>query len=143
MKTVTMVYQSINYEAPNYFSSLFEKLSQTTIEEVRSTKNDLKLSLLKISSDHKYFSCRGARIWNSLSAYVKMFKPKINSKRLTKSVRNPFANFITSSFSSLFAFSYVAFAVISSIYMTVIRLFSFPFAREYANQFFNCILCPI
>ena len=45
-----MVYKSINNEAPNYLMSLFERLSQNTARELRNTKTDLKLPLLKTSS---------------------------------------------------------------------------------------------
>ena len=52
----------------------------------------------------------------------KMRKPKINSKRFTKSVGNPFANFNTFLFSFLFVLLYV---VLMSFYMIVIRIFSY------------------
>ena len=38
MATATMVYR----EAPNYLSSLFERLSQNTIRELQNSKTDLK-----------------------------------------------------------------------------------------------------
>ena len=47
MRTAQMVYRSISNEAPNYLSSLFERLSQNTIRELRNTKTDLKLFLLE------------------------------------------------------------------------------------------------
>ena len=50
MKTATMVYRLINNEAPDYISTLLERLSQNTIKELRSTKTDLKLPLLKTSN---------------------------------------------------------------------------------------------
>ena len=62
-----MVYRSINNDAPTYLSSLFEMLSENTIRELRNTKTDLKLPLLKTSSGQKCFSYRGARLWNNLS----------------------------------------------------------------------------
>ena len=37
METATMVYRSINNEAPDYLSTLFERLSQNTIKELRNT----------------------------------------------------------------------------------------------------------
>ena len=46
METATMVYRSINNEAPDYLSTLFERLSRNTIKELRNTKTDLKLPLL-------------------------------------------------------------------------------------------------
>ena len=47
MGTAMMVYRSINNEAPDYLSTLFERLFQNTIKELRNTKTDLKLPLLK------------------------------------------------------------------------------------------------
>ena len=60
MQTATMVYWSINDEAPDYLSTLFERLSQNTIKELRNTKTNLKLPLLKTSNGQKCFSYRGA-----------------------------------------------------------------------------------
>ena len=37
-------------EAPNYLTSLFESLFQSTVRELRNTKTDLKMLLLKTSS---------------------------------------------------------------------------------------------
>ena len=50
IETTTMVYRSINNEAPDYLSTLFERLSQNTIKELRNTKTDLELLLLKTSN---------------------------------------------------------------------------------------------
>ena len=47
METATMVYRSINNEAPNYLSTTLERLSQNTIKELQNTKTDLKLPLSK------------------------------------------------------------------------------------------------
>ena len=40
-------------DAPTYLRSLFERLSQNTIRELRNTKTDIKLPLLKTSSGQK------------------------------------------------------------------------------------------
>ena len=53
IETAMMAYSSINNEAPNYLTSLFERLSQNTIRELRNTKTDLKLPFLKTSSGQK------------------------------------------------------------------------------------------
>ena len=71
IKTAMMVYRSMNNEAPSYLTSLLERLSQNTVRELRNTKTDFKLSLLKTSSGQKCFSYRGARLWNNLSADAK------------------------------------------------------------------------
>ena len=71
MESATMIYQSINTEAPNYLSTSFERFSQNIIKEFRNTKTDLKLPLLNTSNGQKCFSYRGARLWKNLSANVK------------------------------------------------------------------------
>ena len=45
-----MMYRLINNKAPKYLTSLFERLSQNTVRELRNTKTDHKLPLLNISS---------------------------------------------------------------------------------------------
>ena len=81
IETAMMVYRSINNKAPNYLTSFFERLSQNTIRELRNTKTDLKLPLLKISSGQKCFSYRGARLWNKLSADAKNVQTQILFKK--------------------------------------------------------------
>ena len=49
METYRMVYRSINSEAPSYLTSLFERLSQNFVRELRNTKTNLELPLLKTS----------------------------------------------------------------------------------------------
>ena len=80
IETTMMVYRSINNEAPSYLTSLFERLSQNTVRELRNTKTDLKLLLLETSSGQKCFSYRGARLWNSLSADAKNALTQIQLK---------------------------------------------------------------
>ena len=84
METAKMVYWFINNEAPNYVSSLVQRLSQNTIRELRNTKTDLKLPLLKTSNGQKCFSYRGARLWNNLSAGVKRTQTKNQFKKIYK-----------------------------------------------------------
>ena len=74
METAKMVHRLINNEAPNYISSLFERLSQNTIRELRNTKTGLKLPLLKFCSGQKRFCYGGARLWSNLSVDVKNVK---------------------------------------------------------------------
>ena len=62
METATMVCRSIDNEAPDYLSTLFERLSQKTTKELRNIKTDLKLPLLKTSNGQNCFSYRGARL---------------------------------------------------------------------------------
>ena len=91
-----MVHKSINNEAPNYLTSLFERLPQNTIRELRNTNTDLKLPLLKTSSGRKCFSYRGARICNNLSAYAKNEQAQIKFKKAYKICKNLLPNSITS-----------------------------------------------
>ena len=70
-ETARMVYRSINKEAPNYLTTLFERLSDNSVKQLRNTYTDLKLPLLKTSIGQRCFSYRGARLWNKLGAVVK------------------------------------------------------------------------
>ena len=89
-----MVYRSINNEAPDYLSTLFERLSQNTIKELRNTKTYLKLPLLKASYGQKCFSYKEARLWNNLSDNIKKGQTPYQFKRFIKLVGNPSFNFI-------------------------------------------------
>ena len=88
-----MVYLSMNNEAPSYFTSLFERSSQNTVRELRNTKTDLKLPLLKTSSGQKCFSYRGARLWNNLSADAKNAQTKFQFKNAYNISKESFVNF--------------------------------------------------
>ena len=90
METATMVYRSINNEAPDWFSTLFESLSQNAIKELRNTKTDLKFPLLKSSNGQKCFSYRGARLWNNLSDNVKKAETPYQFKKMCKISRKSF-----------------------------------------------------
>ena len=83
IETAMMVYRSI--EAPNYLASLFERLSQNTVRELRNTKTDLKMPLLKTSSGQECFSYRGARLWNNLSVDAKNAQTESQFKKCIKS----------------------------------------------------------
>ena len=90
METSTMVYRSINNEALDYLSTLFERLSQNTIKELQNTKTDLKLPLLKTSNGQKCFSYRGARLWNNLSANVERAQNQHQFEKIYKISRGSF-----------------------------------------------------
>ena len=72
-------------EAPSYLTSLSGRLSQSTVRELRNTKTDLKLPLLKSSSGQKCFSYSRARLWNNLSADAKKCA---NSNSVKKCIQN-------------------------------------------------------
>ena len=90
-----MVYRSMNNEAPSYLTSLFERLSQSTVMELRNTKTDLKLLLLNTSRGQKCFSYRVARLWNNISADAKHAQTKFQFKNAYNISKESFANSIT------------------------------------------------
>ena len=95
-ETAMMVYRSINNEVPSYLTSLFERLSQNTVRELRNTKTDLKLLLSKTSRGNKCLSYRGARLWNNLSADVKNAQTKCQFKNAYIISKESFVNSIIS-----------------------------------------------
>ena len=46
-------------------------MSDNSVKQLRNTDTDLKLPLLKPSIGQRWFSYRGARLWNKLGAVVK------------------------------------------------------------------------
>ena len=66
-----MVYKSINGLAPRYMSNLFSRNSTCSSRSLRNTKTDLRLSKKTSANGQKYFSYRGAKLWNSLPAETK------------------------------------------------------------------------
>ena len=86
----------MNNEAPSYLTSLFESLSQNTVRELRNTKTDLKLPLLKTSRGQKCFYYRGSRLWNNLSADAKNAQTKFQFKNAYNISKETFVNSITS-----------------------------------------------
>ena len=90
METAMVECQSINNEAPNYLTSLFESLSQNTVRELQNTKTDHKLPLLKIPTGKRCFSYRGALLWNNLSADAKNVQTLSKFKTAYKSSNKSF-----------------------------------------------------
>ena len=95
IETSMMVYRSMNNEAPSYLTSLLERSFQNTVSELRNTKTDLKLPLLKTSSGQRCFSYRGARLWNNLSADAKNAQTKFQFKNAYNISKESFVNSIT------------------------------------------------
>ena len=52
-ETVKMVYRSINHEAPEYLTGLFQRLSETCARQLRNTSTDLYVRLLKTACGQK------------------------------------------------------------------------------------------
>ena len=71
-ETATLTYKSLNSHVPNYLKKLFAKCSDEREWFLRSSETDLKIPLLKTTSDQKAFSYRGAKLWNSLKRANKL-----------------------------------------------------------------------
>ena len=92
MKTAKMMYRTINNEAPNYLTTLFERLSENSVREFSNITTDLQLPLLKLPmvrgdlpmEEHDYGIIYALRSRKS--------KPYIDSKLHTTSATNLFAN---------------------------------------------------
>ena len=52
-ETVQIVYKALHYEAPDYLKELFHRLSDILNRELRNSKTDLHIPLLRASSGHK------------------------------------------------------------------------------------------
>ena len=70
-ETSTMMYESLNDLAPKYLSDLFVRLSDFHILELRSTKSNLAVPLMRTVSGQKAFSYRGTKVWDKLNNIVK------------------------------------------------------------------------
>ena len=79
-ETGSMVSKSLNSFAPRYLSDLFVRLSGVHPRELRSSKTDLAIPMLRTGNGQKSFAYRGASLWNSLDFDIKM-APSINAFR--------------------------------------------------------------
>ena len=70
-ETSAMMYKSLNDLAPQYLSDLFVRLSDFHTRELRNTKNDFAVPLIRIVSDQKAFSCRDTKVWNKFHNNIK------------------------------------------------------------------------
>ena len=70
-ETSTMMYKSLNDLAPQYLSDLFVRLSDFHTRELRNTKNDLAVPLMRTVSGQKAFSYRGTKVWNKFKNDIK------------------------------------------------------------------------
>ena len=66
-----MVYRSLNALAPDYLQNIFQKVSETTNRQLRNSKTDVRLPLLRASIGQKSFAYRGAKVWSDLNSIVK------------------------------------------------------------------------
>ena len=85
-ETGFLVYKSFNSLAPKYLSDLFVRLSGINPRELRNSKTDLAILMLRTSNGQKSFAYRGASLWNSLDLDTKMapsnnaFRSKLKEK---------------------------------------------------------------
>ena len=77
-ETGSMVYKSLNSLAPQYLSDLSVRLSGVHPRELRNSKTDLAIPMLRTGNGQKSFAYRGASLWNSLDLDTKM-APTINA----------------------------------------------------------------
>ena len=68
---IKIVHKTLHNEVPEYLQGLFTRVSDKCVRELRSSKLDLNLPLLKTSFGRKSFSFRGAKLWNKLGAEAK------------------------------------------------------------------------
>ena len=70
-ETSKMVYKSQNALAPDCLRNIFQKVSEATNRQLRNSKTDLRLPLLRTSTGQKSFAYRGAKVWSDLDSVVK------------------------------------------------------------------------
>ena len=70
-ETVKIVYKALHNEAPKYLQGLFHRLSDMQNRELRNSKTDLHIPLLRTSSGQKSFAYMGVFIWNNLTCETK------------------------------------------------------------------------
>ena len=73
-ETIKIVYKALHNEAPQYLTELFHRLSDTQNRELRNSKTELHIPLLRTSSGLKSFVHRGVCIWNNLTYETKTSK---------------------------------------------------------------------
>ena len=84
-----MVYKSLNALAPDYLRNIFQKVFEATNRQLRNSKTDLRLPLLRTSTGQKSFAYRGARVWSDLdikrphhsAPFEEIIKPNYDSSR--------------------------------------------------------------
>ena len=73
-----MVYKSLNSLAPQYLCDLLGRLSGVHPRELRNSKTDLAIPMLRTGNGQKSFAYRWASLWNNLDLDTKM-APSINA----------------------------------------------------------------
>ena len=70
-ETSTIMHKSLNDLVPKYLSDLFVRLSDFHILELRNTKSNLAVPLMRTISGQKAFSYHGTKVWNKLNNIIK------------------------------------------------------------------------
>ena len=60
-------FKALHNEAPEHLKELFYRLSDTQNRELRNSKTDLHIPLLRTSSGQNSFAYSGVCIWNNLT----------------------------------------------------------------------------
>ena len=71
-ESMTMVYKSINNEAPPCMSEMLTRNSQDATRQLRSTNTDIRLPKKRTCNGQNSFSFRGAKLWNGLNTEAKL-----------------------------------------------------------------------
>ena len=83
-----MVYKSINGLAPYYLHDLFIRNIANPSYELHNTATVLQIPKRNTANGQKGFSCRGAKLWNSLSTEIKWAPATTKFKTVLKIVCN-------------------------------------------------------
>ena len=65
-ETLKIISKALHNEAPEYLKELFHRLSDTQNSELRNSKTDFHIPLLRTSCGRNSFVYSGACIWNNL-----------------------------------------------------------------------------
>ena len=67
-----MVYKSLNGLAPQYMRKLFTRNSACNSRSLRNSATDLRLPMKTFANGQKFFSFRGAKLWNGLPVETRL-----------------------------------------------------------------------
>ena len=70
-ESATIVYKSLNSDAPSYMSDMFTKIDVSTIRSLRNSDCDLRVPFLRTTTGQRCFSYQGAKLWNGFSKETK------------------------------------------------------------------------
>ena len=77
-----MVFKPLNGQAPEYFSNLLTKGSETKVRSLRSSKQEtLKVPFARTTNYEKSFSVTSPDLWNSLPIQIRQLSSLITFKQ--------------------------------------------------------------